>query len=487
MAPPIRSALRHVARAGGWMLLGGLAVAALVLTYVVRNQSGLSLWHHVHLDEEFTTRSDVEDFAGYLALEERLFAQLEEQVYSQVPVGQDQILNRYSRGSLSDPGRWPRDWNRTHERPNSDPVAGVLLLHGLSDSPYSLRALGERLSDTGAWVLALRVPGHGTAPSGLTTVHWEDMAAAVALAARHLDASIGEKPFYVVGYSNGGALAVEYALSTLEDPSLPTPAGLVLLSPEIGVTGLAFLASWQRRLGRVPGLEKLEWNSIGPEYDPFKYNSFAVNAGDVAYRITSRIQSQLDALSSAGQLGGMPPVLAFQSAVDATVSATTLAKHLFERLPSPENELVLFDLNRRAGIEPLLKRDPATFWRPMVEDRDRGFELTLITNASPESVEVVAKRAAGASGEASVVALDERWPREVYSLAHIALPFRPDDPVYGGPDAGKSPGVQLGSTALHGERGVLHISGGNLLRMHWNPFYEYLESQVLDFMQLRSR
>jgi len=62
---------------------------------------------------------------------------------------------------------WPVNWNRSFVLPQEEPALGVLLLHGLSDSPYSLKALGERLNGQGAMVLGLRIPGHGTAPSGL--------------------------------------------------------------------------------------------------------------------------------------------------------------------------------------------------------------------------------------------------------------------------------------------------------------------------------
>jgi hypothetical protein len=78
-----------------------------------------------------------------------------------------------------------------------------------------------------------------------------------------------------------------------------------------------------------------------------------------------------------------------------------------------------------------------------------------------------------------------QWPQGVYSLAHIALAFSPQDPLYGGPDAAESPGLQLGNVALRGERGILRVSGGALLRMHWNPFYEHLENRVLEFMELK--
>ncbi|NIP98860.1 MAG: alpha/beta hydrolase, partial [Akkermansiaceae bacterium] len=48
-----------------------------------------------------------------------------------------------------------------------------------------------------------------------------------------------DKPFFLVGYSNGGALSVEYTLASLTEESLPRPTGVILLSPEIGVTEAA--------------------------------------------------------------------------------------------------------------------------------------------------------------------------------------------------------------------------------------------------------
>lgn len=148
-------------------------------------------------------------------------------------------------------------------------------------------------------MIGLRLPGHGTAPSGLVTVKWEEMAAAVKLALGHLRDKTTGKPLYIVGYSNGAALAVQYVLATLENSRLPSVNGLVLISPSIGVTGLAALAVWQARIGHLLGLEKLAWNSILPEYDPFKYGSFAVNAGDQVYRLTTEIQSRLETLNRA--------------------------------------------------------------------------------------------------------------------------------------------------------------------------------------------
>ncbi len=465
-------------------LIACLVTAVAVLVYLLDSRQDLSVWHLADLDEEFTADTAVTDFRQYLALEDRLFEQLDQLVYSQVPVGPNNAINRYSRGSLSDPGRWPVNWNRSFELGQERPAAGVVLLHGLSDSPYSMRALGQSMHRHGAMVLGLRIPGHGTAPSGLVETRWQDMAAAVRLAVRHVREVVGDKPVYLVGYSNGGALAVEYTLAALDDSSLPIVSGVILLSPEIGLSRVAALAVWQARLGHLLGLEKLAWNVLLPEYDPYKYSSFAVNAGDLAYRITAHIQKQLSALQSTDKLQALPPILAFQSSVDATVTASALVAHLFDRLPIGDHELVLFDINRLAGVSIMLRQDPRTVFGPLLEKDNRNFDLTIVSNENTDSNRVVARSAsAGEERISSTVALTQ-WPPDIYSLSHVALPFPPTDPVYGGPLAEASPGIQLGNLAPRGERGVLQLSGTDALRLRWNPFFDYVEARVLEFSGL---
>jgi len=484
----IRTVFSHAARILvrllGYGLLGAFVVALIAYISFLESRPDLSIWHLTDLDEEYTVKSDVSDFKEYLALEDRLFAQLDEHVYAKVARGPEDAINRYSRGSLSDPERWPVNWNRSFELRTDSPVAGVLLLHGLSDSPYSLRALGERLHQAGAWVLGLRIPGHGTAPPGLVETRWQDMAGAVRIAARHLRDALGEKPLYLLGYSNGGALSMEYTLSSLDDASLPRPAGVVLLSPEIGISEVAALAVWQARLGHLLGLDKLAWTSVLPEYDPYKYGSFAVNAGDVAYRITRHIQDQLDALQGTGKLEKLPPILAFQSSVDATVSPAALVENLFDRLPAGGHELVLFDINRSVLDRGILKHDPKTVFEPLLRKTDRPFDLTIITNEHAGSPRVVARTELHGKEQISSTTYLGEWPTGIYSLAHVALPFSPDDPVYGGPSAAKSDGIQLGNLSLRGEHGVLRISGNDLLRLRWNPFFDYVQTRMLEFMHL---
>jgi len=463
--------------------VGGVATLV-TFVLVLDSRPDLKVWHVANLDEEFTTRSDVDTFGHYLALEERLFGQLQREVYDKVEGEDRHRINRYHRGSFADPERWPRNWNRSFELTQDDPQIGVLLIHGMSDSPYSMRSLGEHLHERGAWVTGLRVPGHGTAPVGLVDIDWQDMAAAVELAARHVKARLNGRPFFIVGYSNGGALAVNYSLSALEDASLPAADGLVLLSPEIGLTQLAALASWQERIGDLLGFEKLAWNSLQPEYDPFKYGSFAINAGKQAYQLTAHIQSRMTELEADQRLRDIPPILAFQSVVDSTVSAPAVVTGLFARLPPGDHELVLFDINRSAEVESLLTSDPTAWIDTTLHNDDLNFTVMLLTNENKRSTRIVGQRLRPEAGDLSECVLDVHWPPDVYSLSHVAPPFAPDDPLYGGPDAPESPGVKLGNLALRGERGALRIAPGDLLRLRWNPFYEHMLDRVLAFTGL---
>jgi alpha-beta hydrolase superfamily lysophospholipase len=484
MAFRLTNLFRHAVRFLVFGLAGVLLTLVVVFVLIMNNRPDLSIWHLAELDEEFTVDSQVSGFNEYLALEGRLFKQLDDEVYDKVGEDQKGQINRYNKGSLSDPDQWPQNWNRSFEMPVSQPRAGVLLLHGMSDSPYSLRNLGERLHEAGAYVVGLRIPGHGTAPSGLIEVTWQDMEAAVKIAVSHLAGKVKGKPLHIVGYSNGGALAVNYALEAANDSLLPQVSSLALLSPEIGLTRVAALAVWQARLGTLLGLDKLAWNSLLPEYDPYKYGSFAVNAGDVAYRLTIEIQRRITELNQNGKLKNLAPILAFSSIVDATVSAPELVRGLFSRIPQGGHELVLFNINGVVNIEPLLKWNPNEMFEALQQIQDRTFTLSLVSNKNALSTEVMLSSLAPGHDASVNEELGLHWPDDVYSLTHVALPFPPEDPLYGGQGNSESPGIHLGDIALRGERGVLHIPAAEMLRLRWNPFYSFLETRVLEFFEL---
>lgn len=462
------------------MLIGaGISLVAAAAIYISYRPS-LSIWHETLLDDEFTSRSHVTDWRGYLSREDALFRQLDQRIIQRLPASERTQFNRFSAGSRSDPAQWPTNWNRSFEWPQPDARFGVLLLHGYSDSPYSLRSIGEALRARGGQVLGLRIPGHGTAPSALRLTTAEDMNAAVSLAMAHLHEELPGKPIVIVGYSNGAALALHHTFAAITGTADVKPAALVLISPEIGISPVAALASWQAWLGEVLGVTQLAWDTIEVEFDPFKYNSFAVNAGAQAYRMTELVQAQLRTLAASGRLREVPPILAFQSEADATVTATAVKRELFDRLESADAELVLFDVNRVFEREGLVDK-PAGF-DTALGGPQHPYTVSILTNRDEQDLATVVRRRLPMSDAVTTLETGMSWPRDVYSLAHIALPFPAEDPLYGDGGATRLNSLNLGRAILRGEKGHLEIPDSAMTRQRWNPFYGYMESRILDFV-----
>ncbi len=463
-----------------------IAVTAAILTLQGCGGPRLEAWHTVRLNEEFTREQsdEVKTFEDYQALENRLFEQLDNEVYADSETGFEQRLNRYSPGSAADPRKMEVNWNRSFELRAEQPRGGVLLLHGMSDSPYALRTLGKALNRAGYQVVGMRMPGHGTAPSGLRFISRHDMAAAVRIGMAHLDRAVGGKPVHMVGYSTGAPLALEFALDALEGKSAPVPASLVLISPAIGIHGAAGLASFKDSLSRLPGLDSWSYLQVQREFDPFKYNSFATNAADVVHRLTRSVASRLQARAEANPEVILPPTLVFKSTVDATVTTSAVVDNLLQRLHPERHELVLFDINRfaLAGSRMLIE-DPAPLTDRVMDADDLPFAVTLVTNENERSTEVVSLYKKPFSADTSEpVRQNVSWPPGVISLSHLALPIADDDPIYGRFPPEDDQRIFLGQLAIQGERGVLKISTDWMIRLRYNPFYGYLETRLIDWV-----
>ena len=299
---------------------------------------------------------------------------------------------------------------------------------------------------------------------------------------KHLGSEVGVQPIHVVGYSTGATLALNYALDALDGESSPAPASLVLVSPAVGVHRAAALAPWKDALAVVPGLQKLAWLSILTEFDPYKYNSFATNAGTQVYRLTRSVSARIAARAGSGPILDFPPTLALKSTVDATVTTDAVVHNLLEHLAPHRHELVLFDINRFALKSTLLVSDPGPLTERLMRDETLPFAIDFVTNESRESRAVVARRKPPFSGEVSeVVPLGLAWPTGVISLSHVALPFPPEDPLYGQRAPGNEDAFFLGQMAIQGELGLFVLSSDWLLRLRHNPFYDYLEARVLEW------
>jgi alpha-beta hydrolase superfamily lysophospholipase len=459
----------------------GLVTVLGVRAWDAQRGAPLDLWHTYVPPEMTAGQISGADWASYLAAEQRVVDAVRREVTDRLPPEARHAANRYYAGSPMHPDRFPQDWNRSFELAPEGAAAGaVVLLHGLTDSPYSMRNLARRYRDHGFVAVAIRLPGHGTVPAGLTGVHWEQWSEATRLAVREARRRAAPgAPLHLVGYSNGGALAMKYALDALDDPSLPRPARIVLVSPMIGVTALARFAGILGWPAVFPAFAGAAWLGIVPEFNPFKYNSFPVNGARQSSLVARSLQAQIARRAREGGLAELPPILTFQSVVDFTVSTRAIVNALYANLPANGSELVLFDLNRSAKLGPLLRRNTDDLIDRLLPDPPRSFRTTIITNAAPGNPEVVERvTEAGATTE-ETRALGLIYPRDVFSLSHLALPFPLDDSLYGlRPEREDEYGVNLGSMATRGERGTLIVSLDSLIRMSSNPFFPYLMARI---------
>ena len=462
-------------------LLLVVVVAATLLAvraYDAQRGAPLQRWHTYVPHDMRAADIDKADWPTWLSAEEAVFREVRAEVVDKLDPESRSISNRYYEGSPIYPGKFAHDWNRSYVlEPDGPPVGAVVLLHGLTDAPYSLRHVARRYRDRGFVAIGIRLPAHGTVPAALTDVEWEDWDAATRLAVREARRRAGPSvPLHIVGFSNGGALALEYALDALEDSRLPQADRLILISPMIGITAFARFAGLAAVPAFFPAFAKAAWLGILPEFNPFKYNSFPVNGARQSHRLTTSLQDRLQRAARDGRLQRLPPVLTFQSVVDFTVSTRAVIASLYALLPANGSELVLFDLNRAAKISSDLMRNAAeTVLTRILADPPRNFRTTIIATVSDDRQDVQERVTEAGSTEEHRRDLGLAFPSGLFSLSHVALPFPVSDALYGlKPDDPQEFGVNLGAIAPRGERGVLIVDLDALVRVSSNPFFPYI-------------
>ncbi|MGW3492766.1 alpha/beta hydrolase [Streptomyces sp. NPDC001020] len=109
---------------------------------------------------------------------------------------------------------------------------GVLLCHGFTGSPQSLRPWAEYLAERGLTVSLPLLPGHGTRWEDMQITGWQDWYAEVDRELRALHDRCTQ--VFVFGLSMGGSLALRLAAKHGEAVS-----GLVVVNPGNKVHGLA--------------------------------------------------------------------------------------------------------------------------------------------------------------------------------------------------------------------------------------------------------
>jgi alpha-beta hydrolase superfamily lysophospholipase len=504
----MRTVLRWGLRLLVWLVLLALTLALGFTLFAVSALPPLQPWHTELLRNEFDARKHKDlDFAGYQRLESQLFDELQAKTaiwardgldptcppLGAVPVADCRAeTDEAFRNSRFNHGGWLQrlvegaPFNRSFRLAQPTASGHALLMHGLTDSPYSMRAMAQSLHTRGFDVTVLRLPGHGTLPSMMTAMSAQDWTAAVRIAARDVAARVAPgQPFYVGGYSSGGTLALQYALDALQDNTLRRPDRVLLVSPAIELTRVAALAEVIDIFTVVPlpVLDKARWQAIAPEFDPYKFNSFPVNASRQINRATRALQGSLEDAQRAGRLAQLPPVVSWQSVVDSTVGSNGLVDQVYARLSGPAHRLVMFDMNRMPELGGVA-RPAARALIDSLERAPRGYTLDVVSNGNDQQPRIVVRRSApGGSTQVHPTTLD--WPGGLVSLGHVALPFPAEDPVYGFVRGSGRDGIpSIGSWLLRGESGAITLSLGSLTRLRSNPFWTLIDEDVAALVSL---
>jgi carboxylesterase len=199
---------------------------------------------------------------------------------------------------------------------------GVLLCHGFTGCPQSLRPWAEHLAQAGLTVSLPRLPGHGTTWQEMARTRWEDWYAEVDRAFDELHATTDE--IFVMGLSMGGCLALR--LAELHGPAV---SGLVLVNPSVTAETKLFLLAPVLKLV-VPTLAGVASDIKKPGITELAYDRVPVKAAATLHGLWRITQQQLGQVTQ--------PVLVYRSPSDHVVGPANL-EILRRALPASQLEV----------------------------------------------------------------------------------------------------------------------------------------------------
>lgn len=209
------------------------------------------------------------------------------------------------------------DQVRQHAAPfaGGDGPVGVLLCHGFSGSPWSLRGWAEHLVAEGYRVSVPLLPGHGTTWQELNTKRWPEWYAAVEAEFFALQESCDQ--VFAGGLSMGGALALRLA------EHHPAVSGLLLVNPSVGTSERIYLVLplLSRVLRWWPGITD---DIAKPGVSEFGYARAPLRAGASVQELWADVRAGLARVTQ--------PILLFRSVNDHVVDPTSA--RLLHRLAS---------------------------------------------------------------------------------------------------------------------------------------------------------
>ncbi|MGV3591124.1 MAG: alpha/beta hydrolase [Gammaproteobacteria bacterium] len=307
---------------------------------------------------------------------------------------------------------------------------GAVLIHGLFDSPYSMRPFGEALRAQCFYVLGLLLPDHGTRPGDFLDARWQDWAEATHFAATQL--AQHAEALYMAGHSAGGTL------SLLEAARNPDIDALILFAPALGITPAAKYARYVQLVGKL--FKRAAWYEVRPDDAVYRYESLTFHS---AAEMFALIEATMEALAETRR---DLPVFTVASMQDSTVSTQRILDYM-EGNTHPASHTLLYSQYPYRGDE----RTEVVISNAPVQRVLSVSHLGLMTPPSdPYYGRAGRYRNCGHYGDQ-------------------------ENPLY----------VQCksGRRAFYGEATPDNLAQGLLERIAFNPFYDAMLVSMQDFLQ----
>lgn len=214
---------------------------------------------------------------------------------------------------------------------NDRPRHGILLVHGLSDSPFVFRDFARVLAKDCVEVRTVLLQGHGTRPGDMTTADADVWRRQVR---NHFNALARDVDVPLIGgFSLGGSLATELALSG----EMPQPAGLVAVAPAWELNGLKNYL-WMASTASL----FVDFVEEEAELNPVKYESFSINAAVQLADVLGSVQTQFSRQPEFDM-----PLFLVATQADSVINLPYLMTTFEQRFNGDSNRMLVFRDQRR--------------------------------------------------------------------------------------------------------------------------------------------
>lgn len=307
---------------------------------------------------------------------------------------------------------------------NPNPQKGIILIHGLLDSPFMMRDLGKFYQAQGFLVRGILLEGHGTIPEALDNVEYSQWIDDVTKAVGSLKKVVQD--IYICGFSTGALLAIHHGLMHQKIKAI------IAISPAIQLQRkLSFITKIIHRLKRIT--ERDYWNVNYSDHDTVKYHHFSMNSPTEVNKLAELVATinQQNPLTT--------PTFIAVSSDDETISSNECLK-FFNRQKNPLNRLLYFT-NKK------------------INSSDNR-----ITQHTTRDIE-----------------------NRILDYSHIALPIAPNNPHYGTHGDYQYPisySQRDRSIVYRGALNRYNLKHYNLQRLSYNPQFDWMCQQIKTFLVL---